>query len=165
MVTKIHVSGTDKASVITCARSFDKFLDILVDGAEVPKQLYTARSGSTIVEISADYLNTLNVGTHTVTFRYTDGNVTGNFEVVAKADDPDKVDDKTDNKTDDKTNVSGKKNKTDNKTTASAKTEGKATNAVRTGDKMNAHPYILLLSGSVLILFALVRHRRKKTDA
>ena len=140
MVTKIHVSGTDKASVITCARSFDKFVDILVDGAEVPKQLYTARSGSTIVEISADYLNTLNVGTHTVTFRYTDGNVTGNFEVVAKADDQDK-------------------------TTASAKTEGKATNAVRTGDKMNAHPYILLLSGSVLILFALVRHRRKKTDA
>ena len=165
LVTKIHVSGTDKASVITCARSFDKFLDILVDGAEVPKQLYTARSGSTIVEISADYLNTLNVGTHTVTFRYTDGNVTGNFEVVAKADDPDKVDDKTDNKTDDKTNASDKKNKTDNKTTASAKTEGKATNAVRTGDKMNAHPYILLLSGSVLILFALVRHRRKKTDA
>ena len=56
LVTKIHVSGTDKASVITCARSFDKFVDILVDGAEVPKQLYTARSGSTIVEISADYL-------------------------------------------------------------------------------------------------------------
>ena len=160
LVTKIHVSGTDKASVITCARSFDKFVDILVDGAEVPKQLYTARSGSTIVEISADYLNTLNVGTHTVTFRYTDGNVTGNFEVVAKADDQDKT-----SKTDDKTNASDKKNKTDNKTTASAKTEGKATNAVRTGDKMNAHPYILLLSGSVLILFALVRHRRKKTDA
>ena len=159
LVTKIHVSGTDKASVITCARSFDKFVDILVDGAEVPKQLYTARSGSTIVEISADYLNTLNVGTHTVTFRYTDGNVTGNFEVVAKADDQDKT-----SKTDDKTNASDKKNKTDNKTTASAKTEGKATNAVRTGDKMNAHPYILLLSGSVLILFALVRHRRKKTD-
>ena len=160
LVTKIHVSGTDKASVITCARSFDKFVDILVDGAEVPKQLYTARSGSTIVEISADYLNTLNVGTHTVTFRYTDGNVTGNFEVVAKADDQDKT-----SKKDDKTNASDKKNKTDNKTTASAKTEGKATNAVRTGDKMNAHPYILLLSGSVLILFALVRHRRKKTDA
>ena len=160
LVTKIHVSGTDKASVITCARSFDKFVDILVDGAEVPKQLYTARSGSTIVEISADYLNTLNVGTHTITFRYTDGNVTGNFEVVAKADDQDKT-----SKTDDKTNASDKKNKTDNKTTASAKTEGKATNAVRTGDKMNAHPYILLLSGSVLILFALVRHRRKKTDA
>ena len=159
LVTKIHVSGTDKASVITCARSFDKFVDILVDGAEVPKQLYTARSGSTIVEISADYLNTLNVGTHTVTFRYTDGNVTGNFEVVAKADDQDKT-----SKKDDKTNASDKKNKTDNKTTASAKTEGKATNAVRTGDKMNAHPYILLLSGSVLILFALVRHRRKKTD-
>lgn len=160
LVTKIHVSGTDKASVITCARSFDKFVDILVDGAEVPKQLYTARSGSTIVEISADYLNTLNVGTHTITFRYTDGNVTGNFEVVAKADDQDKT-----SKTDDKTNASDKKNKTDNKTTASAKTERKATNAVRTGDKMNAHPYILLLSGSVLILFALVRHRRKKTDA
>ena len=160
LVTKIHVSGTDKASVITCARSFDKFVDILVDGAEVPKQLYTARSGSTIVEISADYLNTLKVGTHTITFRYTDGNVTGNFEVVAKADDQDKT-----SKTDDKTNASDKKNKTDNKTTASAKTERKATNAVRTGDKMNAHPYILLLSGSVLILFALVRHRRKKTDA
>ena len=160
LVTKIHVSGTDKASVITCARSFDKFVDILVDGAEVPKKLYTARSGSTIVEISADYLNTLNVGTHTITFRYTDGNVTGNFEVVAKADDQDKT-----SKTDDKTNASDKKNKTDNKTTASAKTERKATNAVRTGDEMNAHPYILLLSGSVLILFALVRHRRKKTDA
>ena len=101
-----------------------------------------------------------NQWTHTVTFRYTDGNVTGNFEVVAKADDQDKT-----SKTDDKTNASDKKNKTDNKTTASAKTEGKATNAVRTGDKMNAHPYILLLSGSVLILFALVRHRRKKTDA
>lgn len=156
LVTKIHVSGTDKASVITCARSFDKFVDILVDGAEVPKQLYTARSGSTIVEISAEYLNTLKAGTHTVTFRYTDGNVSGDFEVVAKANDPDKVDDKTDNKTDDKTNVSGK---TGDKTTVSVKTESRLTTSVRTGDSKNSFGFMLLMTASGVMVWLLIRRK------
>lgn len=156
LVTKIHVSGTDKASVITCARSFDKFVDILVDGAEVPKQLYTARSGSTIVEISAEYLNTLKAGTHTVTFRYTDGNVSGDFEVVAKANDPDKVDDKTDNKADDKTNVSGK---TGDKTTVSVKTESRLTTSVRTGDSKNSFGFMLLMTASGVMVWLLIRRK------
>lgn len=46
--------------------SFDKFLRVEVDGAVVDAEKYDAKSGSIIVSLHADYLNTLSVGEHTL---------------------------------------------------------------------------------------------------
>lgn len=46
--------------------SFDKFLRVEVDGAVVAADNYDAESGSIVVSLHADYLNTLSVGEHTL---------------------------------------------------------------------------------------------------
>ena len=65
-------------------KTFGKFTGILVDGVEVSANNYTAVSGSVVVTLSADYLNTLSVGEHTITIRFSDGaDITTRFTVKA----------------------------------------------------------------------------------
>ena len=134
LVIESYKLGDGKNCVITCTRSFDTFVDILIDGSAVPKEFYTARSGSTIVEISQEFMDTLKKGTHTATFRYTDGDVEGTFEVLASTNGSDKKDDeiKVPGKTEDKTTESGK---TENKTGVSGKTENKTGVSGKTENK------------------------------
>jgi len=74
--------ATGAASLTFCADGdFKKFLDIQVDGAYVPKDAYTAWSGSTYVELSADYLNTLSDGPHELTVIFDDGIAVTDFTV------------------------------------------------------------------------------------
>jgi hypothetical protein len=47
-----------------------KFLGIQVDGKDVNEDAYTVTSGSTIVALKAEYLNTLEKGEHTIVFNY-----------------------------------------------------------------------------------------------
>ena len=54
--------------------TFDAFTGLKVDGKAVDKKNYTAESGSVTVTLSADYLETLTEGTHTVRAEFTDGN-------------------------------------------------------------------------------------------
>ena len=61
----------------------DRFTGIKVDGKDVDHSNYTAKSGSTIISLNAGYLNTLSVGTHTLTVLYTDGEAEMDFEVKA----------------------------------------------------------------------------------
>ena len=53
--------------------AYGKFLGIRVDGRTVDPEHYTAHSGSTIVSLKPDYLETLEVGKHTLCMVYTDG--------------------------------------------------------------------------------------------
>ena len=63
-------------------KTFANFLGIRVDGKDVPANNYTAVKGSVVVTLSADYLNTLSVGEHTITFRFSDGaDVTTSFTI------------------------------------------------------------------------------------
>lgn len=49
---------------------------------------YTAVKGSVVVTLSADYLNTLSVGEHTITFRFSNGaDVTTSFTIKAAGKD------------------------------------------------------------------------------
>ena len=52
---------------------FAKFTGIEMDGIAVARENYDAKSGSTIVTLHKDYLATLSVGTHALTFVFTDG--------------------------------------------------------------------------------------------
>ena len=60
------------------------FKGILVDGTEVAESNYTAVNGSVIVTLKSAYLNTLSVGDHTLTIRFSDGSdITTTFTVKA----------------------------------------------------------------------------------
>ncbi len=66
----------------------EKFTGLLADGEPLDAKHYTVKSGSTIVTLEESYLDTLPVGSHSLTFLYLDGQVSGEFEVQAK-DGPD----------------------------------------------------------------------------
>ena len=61
---------------------FSKFVDVKVDGNVVDPTNYTAREGSTIIELHADYLKTLSEGRHTFEIAWTDGTASTGFTVA-----------------------------------------------------------------------------------
>ncbi len=76
--------GTQTGLTFTVNGAFSKFTGIEVDGKVVDKAHYTAVSGSTIITLKPEYLNTLSVGKHTLTVCFTDAKVDGQFEILAK---------------------------------------------------------------------------------
>lgn len=60
-----------------------KFTGVKVDGTLIGADKYTAVTGSTLVTLKKDYLETLSVGKHTLTVDYIDGECTTNFEIKA----------------------------------------------------------------------------------
>lgn len=73
--------GSTDGLTIKANGEFDEFIRLEVDGKEVDKANYTVKEGSTIVTLSKDYLATLSVGEHTVTFVYENNG----FEYTADA--------------------------------------------------------------------------------
>ena len=61
-----------------------RFTGVKVDGTLIGNDKYTAVSGSTVVTLKKDYLETLSVGKHTLSVVYTDGECTTEFEVKNK---------------------------------------------------------------------------------
>ena len=76
--------GTQTGLTFTVNGAFTKFIGIEVDGKAVDQAHYTAVSGSTIVTLKPEYLDTLSVGQHTLTVLFTDAKVDGQFEILAK---------------------------------------------------------------------------------
>ena len=79
-----HEEETSDTITIKANGKFEKFKGIKVDGKDVDKKYYIAKSGSTIVTLSADYLNTIAVGEHKIAFVYDDGEVETTFKVAEK---------------------------------------------------------------------------------
>lgn len=69
---------------------FDRFSHLLIDGAPLPQDRYTAGTGSMIVQIKASCLNELAIGKHKVTFVYRDGECSADFTIQASDAAPDK---------------------------------------------------------------------------
>lgn len=63
---------------------FEDFLGIQVDGKYLSKNAYTAWEGSTYVELSVDYLNTLSDGQHEIVIVFNDGIAKSSFVVERK---------------------------------------------------------------------------------
>ena len=63
---------------------FSKFTGVKVDGTLIGADKYTVITGSTLVTLKKDYLETLSVGKHTLSVVYTDGECTTEFEVKNK---------------------------------------------------------------------------------
>ena len=71
----------------TADGAFEKFDKLLVDGKTVNTKYYTVKEGSTIVTLKETFLQHLELGKHTVTIKFTDGEAQGSFTVSAPADD------------------------------------------------------------------------------
>ena len=77
----------DKDPVTMVANgAYSKFTGIQVDGKDVETSYYTAKSGSTVISLKPEYLNTLSEGKHTLTVLYTDGQTSGQFEVLRQSE-------------------------------------------------------------------------------
>ena len=76
--------GADTGLVFTANGAYSKFTGIEVDGKAVDKNNYTAVSGSTVITLKPEYLETLSVGAHTLTVQYTDGEASCEFTIVKK---------------------------------------------------------------------------------
>ena len=125
---------------------FSKFTGVKVDGTKIDADKYTAVSGSTIVNLKKEYLETLSVGKHTLTVAYTDGECSTEFEIKAAS--------------------TAKKDTTDKENKSSKTTAAKLDNAKtpKTGDNSNILLWFTLLfsSGVVLMGKAFANKKRKQ---
>ena len=116
----------DGTLVFRANGDFDKFTGIKIDGTLIDVKNYTAKSGSTVITLKADYLKTLSVGTHKLTVVYTDGECSTNFEVKQAASEQIKP-------------TEGDKSDT------TTPTGGKDTTSPQTGDNSNMLLWVALL--------------------
>ncbi len=88
----IWTKGSTDGYTITVKRSeddascFTHYVETLIDGKAVT---VSAKSGSTVVTINAETLETLSTGTHTVTIKFDDGEATLSLTVNAAQEQPD----------------------------------------------------------------------------
>ena len=75
------IQNSDETLTFRIDGDLSKFVGIKVDDEWVDKENYVTDSDSTIVTLKNEYLKTLSVGEHKITFVYTDGEVSTNFEV------------------------------------------------------------------------------------
>ena len=119
--------SSDKNLAFRANGEFSKFTGVKVDGTKIDADKYTAVSGSTIVNLKKEYLETLSVGKHTLTVAYTDGECSTEFEIKAAS--------------------TTKKDTTDKENKSSKTTASKLDNAKtpKTGDNSNILFWITLL--------------------
>ena len=82
----VWTQNSDKTLTFRANGDFSKFTGVKVDGTLIDAKNYTAVSGSTVVTLKAEYLQTRSVGTHKLTIVYTDGECSTNFEVKAASE-------------------------------------------------------------------------------
>ena len=142
-----HQNKDSNEITIKSNGKFDKFQGIKVDENLVDKSNYTAKSGSTIVTLKADYLNTLSIGEHKIAFVYDDGEVETEFNITEN------------NKSEDNKNVEQEKQNT-------SKENNKTSTTPKTGDLSNIELWQVGLAVSgilfVIILGCKIRGSRKK---
>ena len=126
---------------------FSRFTGVKVDGTLIGNDKYTAVSGSTVVTLKKDYLETLSVGKHTLTVVYTDGECTTEFQVKAASATEDTkpgTEKPVPSKVDKKTDVKSEKKKSLN---------------TAYSENMGQWMALLLMSGFVLVLSVFKKKR------
>ena len=71
----------DEDLIIIANASLEKLIKVLVDGKELEKENYELKSGSTIITLKSEYLDTLDEGEHKLTLAYTDGEINAKFKI------------------------------------------------------------------------------------
>ena len=87
------VLGNNNSVTIRVNGDFSKFVSVALDRAILSNDYYIAQSGSTIITLKPEFIETLSLGKHTITVNFTDG--TAQTSLVSK---------KTESKTEDTEN-------------------------------------------------------------
>ena len=132
-----YTINADGTYTIRANGEFSKFVSVEMDGKVVDSKNYTAKSGSTIITFSKEYMSSLSAGKHTVKVNFTDGSTETTLTVAQK-------DTKDTGKTD-----AGKK---------------PASKSPKTGDNSNLIAWFILLAASVCIVGSLrvIRRQRRR---
>lgn len=78
----VYTHGQDEFGLFVSDGDFDTFESFEIDGRVIDATKYTVESGSTIVKVEKEVMDTLNNGEHTVAMRFANGGVAaGNFTV------------------------------------------------------------------------------------
>ena len=162
--------NTDRTITIGGNGEFSKFESVKVDGSIIDAKNYTAKEGSTIIILKADYLKTLSGGTHSFEIVWADGSAVTSFKVSKNTSDNEGSKDNNGNKDnsndnpnsnpaavpdDKKTNGSNSGNNTD---------DSQQITAPQTGDNSHLMLWVTLLAASLAGLLALLSVRMKKDD-
>lgn len=75
--------NSDKTLIFRANGILDSFMGLQVDGKMLDLKDYSMRSGSTIITLNQAYLQNLEVGTHTLTAEFIDGQCETQFTVAA----------------------------------------------------------------------------------
>ena len=162
--------NTDRTITIGGNGEFSKFESVKVDGSIIDAKNYTAKEGSTIIILKADYLKTLSVGTHSFEIVWADGSAVTSFKVSKNTSDNEGSKDNNGNK--DNSNDNPNSNpaavpddkKTNGSNSGNNADDSQQITAPQTGD--NSHPmlWVTLLAASLAGLLALLSVRRKKDE-
>jgi hypothetical protein len=126
---------------------------------------YTSAAGSTRTTLLASYLDTLSVGTHTLTVEYANGtaNISDTFEVLAADDNDNDGNDNNDNNYND--NNTNNDDATDNTGNSNNNNSNNNNNnnsgSSKTGDDMDFALLIALCGGALALLTLLIALRRR----
>lgn len=139
----VYTKGSAKGLSFTANGAYDFFKAVKVDGKEIDVKNYTAKAGSTVVELNADYLKTLKDGDHTleVVYEVLEEEYSAECNFTVKKAPVTEDDSKDDTSKDD---------------TASG------TNSPDTGDHSNVFGWMGTMIASAMALFFLLIEKKKK---
>ena len=148
------VKGSGKDLYFKTNGDLNDFMSLKIDDKFVSSSNYQLFKGSTIVTLNKDYLETLAVGKHTITFMYKHGGCSADFEIV-NADTQKPVTPEEDKKpsTETKKPTSSRVDKK-----ADVKSEKKSLNTAYSYN-MGQWMALLLMSGFVLVLTVFKKKR------
>ena len=78
-----YVQGSQNTVYFHSSNTFTSFKKVLVDNKEISADCYTATEGSIVITFKPEYLNTLAVGTHSISIVSEEGTAITNFTVQA----------------------------------------------------------------------------------
>ena len=79
------IKGTSGSLEFVSNADFDKFIRVEIDSKVLDEKDYTVKSGSTVITVSADYLNKLDSGSHTLSIVSENGTAETQFTIEEKA--------------------------------------------------------------------------------
>lgn len=83
-----YVQGSQNTVYFHSSNTFTSFKKVLVDNKEISADCYTATEGSIVITFKPEYLNTLAVGTHSISIVSEEGTAITNFTVQAVSSTP-----------------------------------------------------------------------------
>ncbi|MCI8639067.1 MAG: hypothetical protein HFG41_08000 [Coprococcus sp.] len=82
LTDSVYVIGSGGDVTITCSGRYPEFVSAAMDGVTMDSSQYQVKEGSTVLTMVSKYLDTLSVGSHTVTLNYTYGSIDTNLKIL-----------------------------------------------------------------------------------